>query len=188
MQRPAVPLRSRAGQWPGTRNTDTRSCHYPPPINAELIELGFQLPPKRLVQQHLEHMLRLALNFTLPSPRRALQGVLLLAFPPSGAAIRLPKDVLAPGVVAVTNNQARVVIQTGGENSVYGPKGGWTSPMERVPIVIKRLNVQSLILLSKFQDELMAGESRGHLLDDSRVVSFECRKVVSGHVLPPKTI
>jgi len=142
------------------------------------------------VQQRLKEMLRLALGFALLGARRALQGVLLLAFPPSGAARRtvLPKDILAPGVVAVTNNQVRVVIQTGGENLVYGPKGGWTSPMERVPIVIKRLNVQNLILLSKFQDELMAGESRGHLLDDSRVVSFECRKVVSGHVLPPKTI
>lgn len=141
------------------------------------------------MQQRLEETHGLALGFALPSPRRALQGVLLLAFPPSGAARRtaLPKDVLAPGVVAVTSNQARVLIQTAGENLVYGPKGGWTSPVERVPVVIKRLNVQNLILLSKFQDELMAGESRGHLLDDSRVVSFECRKIVSGHVLPPKT-
>jgi len=142
------------------------------------------------MQQCLKQMLWLALNFTLPSPRRALQGVLLLAFPPSGAARRtaLPKDVLALVVVAVTNNQVRVIIQTPRENLVYDPKGSWTSPMDRVPIVIKRLNVQNLILLSKFQDELVAGESRGHLLNDSRVVSFECRKVVSGHVLPPETI
>jgi len=140
------------------------------------------------MQQRLEEVLRLALSFALPSPRRALRGVLLLAFPPSGAAIRLPKDVLALVVVAVTNNQVRVIIQTPRENLVYDPKGSWTSPMERVPIVIKRLNVQDLILLSKFEDELVAGESRGHLPNDCRVVSFECRKVVSGHVLPPKTI
>jgi hypothetical protein len=91
---------------------------------------------------------------------------------PLSAVVGLSKDILTQDLAKI-GDQIRPVAEMLRQDTMHDKKRRRLATVQRIAVVVKRLDVESLVLLGQLQNECMARENVGHLLNNLGVAGVK---------------